>query len=150
MMDKEFVNQTDLGKLFDLTSHQIGRILMRLGLRNPDRTPTQLARERGYCKQRTMDNGYGDWLWHRVLTARAIENAGYPRKGDHLPSDDPAKTAPLSGPFICRQMGGLHYAIESGDGSVVVWCDGPRNADTLTRLMNKAHEQGLFQKNAPR
>ena len=60
----DFVNQTQLGRHFNWTSHATGRTLRHIGLRE-NREPTQRAKEEGYCRPRFVNNGHGDWICHR-------------------------------------------------------------------------------------
>lgn len=124
-----YVNQTQLGELFDATSHEIGRWLDAIGLRSGGR-PTRRAFEGGYVSPA----GYG-YNWHQEKTVAALEEAGHKRV--------PQKTtARITGPFTTIENGHNAYQILSGDGTVSVWVVGQSNAEIVTTLLNLAYKYG--------
>jgi hypothetical protein len=74
MSDSEFLTMKEIGKVFGVTSHVIGRKLKELGLRTADGKPTYKAFQGGYCKQRwTDDMAHYCWAWHAEKTIRLLK-----------------------------------------------------------------------------
>ena len=75
----EFITQTDLGKLYGVSSHQIGKWLSGLGLREDGR-PTTTAIRDGFVKQApsTQPSTYF-WVWHNAKTTTILDAMCYPR-----------------------------------------------------------------------
>lgn len=74
MSDFEYVTQTQIGQRRNLTSHQVGRFLKKIGWRNPDGSPTQKAIEGGLCRTHE-DRGCVFWVWHAAKTLAAMEES---------------------------------------------------------------------------
>lgn len=75
-----YVNLTDLGKLFGMTSHGIGKVLKKIGLRDSNGKPSSKAFHQGYCDQAPTNRGSGYYyVWHREKTIQALEEAGCER-----------------------------------------------------------------------
>jgi hypothetical protein len=72
----DFVTQTQLGRRFGVTSHVIGRWLVKIGLRNSDKTPSKKAIDGGFVKQH-WDDDRGIWfpVWHAEKTIAALEES---------------------------------------------------------------------------
>ena len=76
----DYKSMTDLGKLFGVSSHIIGRWLTRIGLRTPHGNPSRTARDQGMI--RAIPNGRNDdkyHIWHTEKTVAALEKAGHKR-----------------------------------------------------------------------
>jgi hypothetical protein len=70
----------EIGRLFGVTSHVIGRKLKKLGLRTDEGKPSRKAHEEGYCDQKwTRDARNYLWAWHQGKTVEALEAAGMKR-----------------------------------------------------------------------
>jgi hypothetical protein len=79
-MSYEFWTMKELGQVFGVSSHVIGRELKDLGLRTDDGRPSQLAFDGGYCGQRwTDDHVHYCWAWERQKTMQALEAGGLRR-----------------------------------------------------------------------
>jgi len=75
-MINEYLSQTELGKLFGVSSHTIGRWLTAAGLRGPDGKPSLHGWE--YVSQRPSTNpGTYFNVWHREKTVRLLESKGH-------------------------------------------------------------------------
>jgi len=134
----EFTTMTDLGKLFDESSHKLGKWLMAIGLRTPDNTPSQKAYDGGFVKQAPTGRGTGYfYLWHRDRTIQALESAGHFRV-------DQESAKGLIGPFEAVRSSTNGYVVNGDDGASGVWVYGEDNAATLVSLMNVAHDNGWF------
>jgi predicted RNA binding protein YcfA (HicA-like mRNA interferase family) len=80
-MSNEFVTMKDLGRLYGLTSHQIGKLLKKLGLRTEQGKPSHAAFKGGYCDQRwSPDNNHYTWAWHAKMTSKILELNGCVRQ----------------------------------------------------------------------
>ncbi len=75
-MNNEYSSQTELGKLFGVSSHTIGRWLWEAGLRDSDGKPTAWGWE--YVSQRPSTNpGTYFNVWHREKTVKLLESKGH-------------------------------------------------------------------------
>ena len=73
---KEYLSQTELGKLFGVSSHTIGEWLRDAGLRDPGGKPTFEGHEYADTRPSTNPNTYF-WVWHRKRTIRLLESRGH-------------------------------------------------------------------------
>jgi hypothetical protein len=130
-----YLTQTELGEVFGVTSHQIGRWLIEIGLRTPDKQPSRKAFAEGFVAQSPLDTGGCFYKWDQDKTVKALENAGHRRK-------TPESTNRIVGPFTAQESGTNGYEIVSGNGTVSVWVVGHWNAETVTALLNLAYRHG--------
>ena len=80
-MTDEFLSLTELGKLYGVSSHKMGKLLMDLGLRDKSKKPSRTAFENRFVQQRdSTQPGTYFWVWHAAKTMWALEKAG------HVPS----------------------------------------------------------------
>jgi hypothetical protein len=136
------MSQTQLGKLFGVTSHAIGEWLRSLGLRAEDGTPTRKAKEGHFCKQTVAGEKGTLWVWNSETTVAALIKAG------HLlllnPPQNLVAPANLNGPFRLRNQPSSEFVIENGDGSVSIWANNRMTADVIARILNAAHKSGFL------
>jgi hypothetical protein len=131
-----FLNQTELGTLFGATSHEIGRWLDQLGLRD-GKWPTGRAFDGGYVSKTSLANGFYYYKWDKRLTVAALEQASHRQV--------PQKSADrIEGPFSMVESAPNAFQILSGNGTVSIWAIGRENADDLARLLNLAYKHGKF------
>jgi len=86
-----FLSMKEIGKEIGWTSHQVGRLLKKLGLRTPEGKPSREAFAAGMCAQRwTPDGEHYLWAWDgeralRLLAAGSLEaeSAAPPGRRDH-------------------------------------------------------------------
>lgn len=72
----EYLSQTELGKLFGVSSHTVGGWLRDAGLRDPGGKPTFEGRE--YADTRPSTNpGTYFWVWHRERTIQLLQSRGH-------------------------------------------------------------------------
>src|SRR5262245_36406561 len=78
-MRDEYLTMTEIGRLFGVSSHVIGRKLNEIGLRN-GRKPSGAAFNGGYCEERWASDlrGYC-WAWAKTKTIESLEGAGMKR-----------------------------------------------------------------------
>jgi hypothetical protein len=139
MTMNEFTTMTELGKLFDESSHTIGKWLVDIGLRTPEMKTSKKAFDGGYVKQVPLPDNPDRyfWGWHRLKTIFALEAAGHIQVAHQRPGK-------LVGPFEARRSGINGFEIVSSDGTIAVWIIGEENANELVKLMNLAYQAGRF------
>lgn len=82
-MADEFMSMTELGKLFAVSSHKMGKWLVDLGLRDGNKKPSRAAFEYGFVEQRlSTQPGTYFYVWHAEKTIAALEKAGYTKAAD--------------------------------------------------------------------
>lgn len=136
-----FANQRQLGEQFGVTSHQIGRWLDDIGLRE-DKRPSQTAFSGGYVDTAPTGRAAGSYyyVWNREKTVKALAEAGHPLVGEVI--ERPTDTISLIGPFSSNASSEDGYEIIGGDGIVSMWVRGGANADFIVRLLNLAYKFG--------
>ena len=79
MMTKyEWVNLTQLGRLFGVTSHKTGKWLVACGLRTNEKKPSRKAFEEGFVITADTNRGSGYYyVWHKQKTVAALKDAGH-------------------------------------------------------------------------
>jgi hypothetical protein len=146
MFDSDYASLTDIGTMFGVTSHVLGRWLSsELGLRTIGRSPTAKAFEQGLVKRvptgRGSDDGYY-YVWHVSKVVALLEAAGHKR----VQQPEPPPAAPTAnlfvGPFAYRANGGDGFEITNGDGNVFAWVRGERVAAFLVKLLTLLDERG--------
>ena len=73
-----WVNQTTLGKAFNLSAVAIGKKLKELQLREADGTPTAKALSEGYCTATPLKDGTPFFLWHQEKVKDLLQSGGLP------------------------------------------------------------------------
>jgi hypothetical protein len=92
-MADEFLSLTELGRLYGVSSHMMGRWLVALGLRTREKKPSRDAFQGGYVSQRASTQpGTYFWVWHGERTMRLLHEAGYRKPGDGGPAADERAT----------------------------------------------------------
>lgn len=137
----EYMSQTELGELFGVTSHVIGKWLAAIGLRE-NKTPSTAAIEAKMVTLVPARNEHYNWVWHSDRTVAALEKAGHRRIYNpplHLVA--PVK---LNGPFTKRGNNQNGYDIVNGDGFVAIVVSGQNTAELLVKLLNLAGEKGVI------
>jgi len=85
-MPNEFGTMREIGRLFGVTNHTIGRKLKAIGLRTPDGKPSGAAFDRGLVEQKwTDDHQHYCWVWHTARTVPFLEKAGLVKKSPDCP-----------------------------------------------------------------
>jgi hypothetical protein len=136
----KLMTQTQVGKLFGVSSHVVGRWLVEIGLRNDRGRPSLQAHQGGYCETAPSHGSGYHWAWHAEKTVTALEAAGH-RRVSPAPVElvEPPR---LLGPFTTRQGEGGQIEVVGADGNVGVLVSGERNANSVVALMNLAHRHG--------
>jgi hypothetical protein len=77
-MNDEFLSMTELGKLYGVSSHKMGKWLVALGLRDNNKKPSRSAFENAFVQQRdSTQPGTYFWVWNKGKTMLALEKAGH-------------------------------------------------------------------------
>jgi hypothetical protein len=86
-MSEVFLSLTELGKLYGVSSHQIGKWLKQVGLRTKDNKPSPRAFKEGYVEQRgSTQPGTYYWIWHGEKTLKVLTEAGFKPGGNTAPN----------------------------------------------------------------
>jgi hypothetical protein len=76
----EYSSLTELGRLYGVSSHVVGRWLKGLGLRTENGRPSPEAHAQGYVAQRPSRHpGTYFWIWHTARTTAILDGMRYPR-----------------------------------------------------------------------
>jgi hypothetical protein len=70
------VNQTELGKHFGMSAVAVGKKLVELGLRGPDRQPTEKALSEGFCRSTPLKDGTPFFLWNKQKVSALLRASG--------------------------------------------------------------------------
>lgn len=136
----QYMTQTQLGKLYGVSSHKIGQWLVAAGLRSQDKRPSVEAHDGGFCTTGPSGtNGY-HWVWHSEKTVRALQN-----KGHFVIADAPPELVEqpiLNGPF----RSGTGKEILNGDGSLAITTMNVESAHIVLRVLNMAHRHGVIER----
>lgn len=74
----DFWTMKEIGGLFGVTSHVIGKTLKRLSLRTPEGKPSRLAFDLDLVEQRWSLDAY-TWVWNLEKTVPLLEQVGLER-----------------------------------------------------------------------
>jgi len=129
-----------LGELYGVTSHKVGKWLKDLELRDEEGLPTKKAHDGRYCKQTSAGEKCTLWVWEAVKTVAVLKSDGHPMLLD--PPRDLVSPAILNGPFTVRTTSNSICVIENADGSDCVRVNNKMTADVVVRLLNAAHKSG--------
>jgi len=78
----EFTTMKEIGVIFGVSSHAIGRKLKELGLRTKDHRPSAAAFAAGLVQQKfTQDHANYLWAWRVPTTVALLEEAGLEKVG---------------------------------------------------------------------
>lgn len=80
-MTDEFLSLTQLGRVYGVSSHVVGRWLKGLGLRTEDGKPSYDAFSQGYVAQRPSRGVGTYYVWHAEKTTAMLDGMRYPRAG---------------------------------------------------------------------
>jgi hypothetical protein len=131
----DYANLTELGRLFGLKNGAMGKLLKEIGLRYEHGSPTEIAKEVGYCIG--ISAGYGEhFLWHVTKTVMKLEEAGYRR----VLQSPPISSGSLIGPFSYQVSNRFVHEIQNSNGEVVMTLSDQRAAEQTMNLLNLAHK----------
>ena len=76
----DFLSLTEIGKIYGVSSHVVGKWLKGLGLRAESGQPTDQARNERYIAQRpSTQPGTFFYVWSRSKTTALLDGMCYPR-----------------------------------------------------------------------
>lgn len=146
----EFLSLTQLGKVFGVSAIQIGRWLVKLGLRENGQ-PTEKALEEGFVTFVEMEQMEKFHTWHRIKTIASLAELGIKpvdqngedqfMKPENLNLIIPIEQPPAQGPFILRSVGSVCLEFVDANGIVRLHGTDEPFANQILRLMNQAHEK---------
>lgn len=145
---KEHLTPTELGQIFGISPEELEGWLEKVGLHSSEtKRPSCHAHDEYFCK--TYSHGFRSfkWLWDAEKTVNRLVKAGH-----HLASPPPSslvEPSQLKGPFTCRSITDGTHEIIGDDGFPVVCAVGHRNAKVVTKLLNLAHDHGVFDQKKP-
>jgi len=143
----QLMTQGQIGQLFGVSSHQIGRWLQEVGLRTEEGKPSRAAHEGKFCDTApSRGQGYC-WAWRPAKTVPALEQAGHRRV--FPPPLDLVEPPTLNGPFTQRRGENGTTEIVNGDGSVATFVLGEENATLVCTFLNVAHRLGKVGTTSP-
>lgn len=77
-MKSDYMTMKEIGRVFEVSSHVVGRKLKELGLRTTDGKPSYDAFQAGLCDQRwTQDMMHYCWAWHGQEIIRLLRESGF-------------------------------------------------------------------------
>lgn len=86
-MSEVFLSLTELGKLYGVSSPQIGKRLKQVDLRTQDNKPSPRAFKEGFVAQRgSTQPGTYFWVWHTEKTLKVLTGAGFKPVGNTAPN----------------------------------------------------------------
>ncbi len=135
------LTQTQLGKLFGVSSHAVGEWLLKCGLRDvKTKRPSAEAHRNGYCDTAPSGPSGYCWAWDAEKTVAALTAAGH-ELVDELPSELVYPPA-LSGPFEAKDR-----VVRNVRGETVFLATaGTEHAEVVVKLLNAAHRHGTLAK----
>jgi len=82
-MKTEYLSMKEIGALYGVSSHVIGRILKKYGLRTPEGRPSDGAFQDKFVTQRHSDDGTTYfYVWDIAKVTPILESAGLTRVAD--------------------------------------------------------------------
>jgi hypothetical protein len=97
-MADEYLSLTEIGRLYGVSSHRVGKWLKDLCLRTEDGRPSGDAFRQGYVSQ-APSRGPGTYfyVWHVGKTTEILDMMEYPRaKGVNLGPSSPPSNSPTA------------------------------------------------------
>lgn len=137
----EFMSLTQIGEIFNVSNQQVGKWLVKLGLRTTANKPSREAFEGGYVEAGPSRNQGYNWVWKSDKTVAALTAAGH-KLAVH-PACELLAPCQLNGPFEVRTNPSFGFEVVNGDGSVALWVRGKQNSKFLCDLLNVAHRNGV-------
>ena len=137
---KEYLSQKELGKLFGVSSHVVGRWLIACDLRNDKGYPTNECQGNGMAKNGNPGFQGIHWHWNAQRTTKIFREAGH-KLAAELPADLVYEPE-LKAPFQLDKANPKFIA--NCDGFVVVRTNSQEHAIKLKHLMDLASQKSFF------
>ena len=131
------MSQSQLGELFGASSHDIGRWLIEVGLRDPKtKKPSWDAYHCGFCTQAPCGLGFSNLEWVSDVTVAKLREAGHDLLS--TPPESLVEMPFINGPFCLSG-----HEVVNADGTLAARTTSADNADFLMRLLNTAYKAGV-------
>ena len=135
--------QTQLGKLFGATSHDVGKWLVSCGLKDKEtRMPTREAHNEMYCDTAPSGQSNYSWEWVAEKTVKRLISAGHPLATELPP--ELVEPPELVGPFQMKTASSK--IILNGEGRPVLQIAVAAHAKVLLRILEAAHKTGAIER----
>jgi hypothetical protein len=136
-----FLTQTQLGKIFGVSSYKIGEWPVQVGLRTEANKPSAEAHRGGYCETAPSGtNGY-HWVWHAEQTVKALQKAGHVISPDA--SEELIEPPVLEGPFT---LGRDSKTVLNADGTVALRATSGQTAQIVLKILDVAQRHGVIER----
>lgn len=87
-----WANQTDIGKLFGLSSIKIGEMLTGFGLKDPNtKKATERATKEGFARETPLKDGTYFCMWHKQKVKSLLSNSAKPLTEEEIYINDAIK-----------------------------------------------------------
>lgn len=137
------LNQTQLGKLFGATSHDIGKWLISCGLKDQSTgRPTREAHQEQCCDTAPSGLSNYSWEWVAEKTVQRLVEAGHPLATELPP--ELVEPPELVGPFQMKTASSK--IILNGEGRPVLQLTVAAHAKVLMRILEAAHKTGAIER----
>lgn len=101
-----YATQTEIGKVFNLDSHKISKILKSLGLKDEKNTPTNKSLDNELVEKRGKI-----WLWNKYEVIKILQKAGYKKAGKAAASEKNVKNIQKNTYIAFTDGSELSYAV---------------------------------------
>lgn len=137
------LTQTQLGKLFGATSHDVGKWLVHCGLKDSGtKKPTRQAHNEQCCDTAPSGQSNYSWEWVAEKTVKRLISAGHPLATELPPGlIEPPE---LVGPFGIEN--GNPKVILNGVGLPVLQMTVAAHAKALIRILEAADKTGAIER----
>lgn len=149
----QYMSLTDIGQLFYknpqspvcASSHDVGRWLIAIGLRDGDKLPSQRALDNGFAIQK-YSGPKGDipnYYWETIKTVAELEKAGYQRLPN--PPGNLVQHDKMDGPYTHMPNSLNGYDLIDTKGDIIATIYEQQNAKIVSKALN-AYDRCLKKK----
>lgn len=141
----QYMSLTELGQLFYkdnkspicASSHDVGRWLISIGLRDGNKLPSHRSLSEGFVIQKCSgpQGNIPNYYWDSVRTIEELEKGGYKRLPN--PPQNLIRHGKADGPYVYIWSDNLNgYNIKSSSGLIAATVYDCENAMEITRILN--------------
>lgn len=131
-----------IGELFGITSHQLGKLLIKIGLREKDGKPSNRAYNERFIEQRFFNMCYTNY-WHTEQTIAELLKDGL-KLIPNPPMEYIDEYDPVEPPFSFQKNNCNGYAIMNKNGSTVFTAYCEEDAIGLVKYLNAGSKYPNF------
>ncbi len=139
---KKLFIQSELGKLFGVSSHTIGKWLVDCGLRDHNGQPTRRAIDEKFCGPLLATMQYTNIGWNPDKTVPLLISHGH--KLVDQPPSWLVQTSNLHGPFAISVSN--PNVVVNSDGDFVAETSSAKHSTVISRLLDLAHKHGVIER----